>query len=195
MLDPRPLPAASVGFAPISSSSARILILGSLPGEVSLRRREYYAQPRNLFWRIMGELLVFSPILPYRARMDALLANEIAVWDVCAAAIRAGSLDSAINLKSVEVNDFAAFYKQHEHLALVCFNGAKAASLYRAKVMPLLRADFRGIQNLTLPSTSPAHASVPYDKKRLAWEVVRERVILSRSARNRRPINPGGARE
>jgi hypothetical protein len=35
----------SFGFPPISSPSARVLVLGSPPGRLSLERGEYYANP------------------------------------------------------------------------------------------------------------------------------------------------------
>jgi double-stranded uracil-DNA glycosylase len=170
-----PMLPVSVGFPPIAGPSARVLVLGSLPGEVSLQRRQYYAQPRNAFWRIMGDLFGFIPDLPYAARINALIAHDVAVWDVCASAHRSGSLDSAIHLDSVAANDFASFYAVHTGLGLICFNGAKASQLYRTRVMPTLGAALKGIPSTVLPSTSPAHASVPYGTKRLAWEIVARR--------------------
>ena len=40
-------------FPPVIAPSARILILGTMPGEESRARKGYYANPRNRFWRIM----------------------------------------------------------------------------------------------------------------------------------------------
>jgi hypoxanthine-DNA glycosylase len=170
-----PLATASVGFPPISGSSARVLILGSLPGEESLRRQQYYAHPRNAFWPIMGDLFGAAPGLPYADRIEALIANGVAVWDVCAAAHRFGSLDSAINLGSVDANDFQSFFARHTSIRRVCFNGTKASALYGARVLPALSADLKSIRYHVLPSTSPAHASIPYETKRSAWAVARDR--------------------
>jgi TDG/mug DNA glycosylase family protein len=170
-----PVSPVSVGFPPISGSSARVLILGSLPGEESLRRQQYYAHPRNAFWPIMGDLFGTIPGLAYADRVEALVANGVAVWDVCAAAHRSGSLDSAIDLDSIEANDFQSFFARHPGIRRVCFNGIKASELYRARVMPALCADLKRIRYHLLPSTSPAHASVPYATKRSAWAVVCER--------------------
>ena len=47
-------PIFSFGFPPISSPSAEVLILGSLPGRLSLERGEYYANPQNAFWKILA---------------------------------------------------------------------------------------------------------------------------------------------
>jgi double-stranded uracil-DNA glycosylase len=170
----------SQGFAPIARADARVLILGSLPGQESLRRREYYAQPRNAFWTIMGELCGARPELPYAARVRRLLARRIAVWDVCAAAFRAGSLDASIVADSVVVNDFAAFFAAQRRIGLVCFNGAKAHELYRRRVLPHLEGPAARLRLAVLPSTSPAHAGRSLADKLAAWGAVR------RAARPRR---------
>jgi len=44
-------------FPPIAGPNARQLILGSIPGKVSLAAGQYYAHSRNLFWTILGELI------------------------------------------------------------------------------------------------------------------------------------------
>jgi double-stranded uracil-DNA glycosylase len=160
------------GFAPVSSASARVLILGSLPGEESLRRAEYYAQSRNAFWLIMGDLFEAGPNLAYAVRLAALTAADIAVWDVCASAHRAGSLDAAIDRGTVTINDFKSFYLNHRLIQLVCFNGRAAAALYEARVMPTLSEQMRGIERRVLPSTSAAHASMTFEAKRCAWKGV-----------------------
>jgi double-stranded uracil-DNA glycosylase len=163
---------ASSGFAPISSPSVRVLILGTLPGRVSLQRGEYYAQPRNVFWRIMGDLLEAGPELSYANRTRQLVRMNVALWDVCASAHRLGSLDSSIQIASVVPNDFAAFFEAHSHIRLVCLNGAKAAALYEHLVLPRLSEPVQRIRRERLPSTSPAHASMPYREKLLRWSIV-----------------------
>jgi TDG/mug DNA glycosylase family protein len=40
-----------------------------MPGELSLKAGQYYANPRNAFWRIMGELFGAGPSLPYQERV------------------------------------------------------------------------------------------------------------------------------
>ncbi len=118
-----------VGFPPIARADARLLILGSLPGRASLDARRYYAHPRNAFWPILGDLLGFDPAAPYQARVDALLAARVAVWDVCAAAVRPGSLDAAIAPASVRPNDFAATSPAHAARSFVAKRNAWAGFL------------------------------------------------------------------
>jgi TDG/mug DNA glycosylase family protein len=160
------------GFPPIADSHARVLILGSLPGQVSLQRQQYYAQPQNAFWKIMGRLFGAGPESPYAERTQCLVRNGIALWDVCASAQRPGSLDAAIVRSSVVPNDLAAFLEVHSGIDLVCFNGAKAADLYRRLVLPGLPATVRTLRYEALPSTSPAHAAMPFDEKLARWAAV-----------------------
>jgi hypoxanthine-DNA glycosylase len=147
-----------------------LLVLGTLPGLESLRQQQYYAQPRNAFWRIMGALVGAGAELPYPRRLEVLIEHRIALWDVCAAAERAGALDSAIRRASVVPNDFAAFFRRHPAIELVCCNGQTAASLYRRLVMPELPAQFAAIEQRVLPSTSPAHAAMAFERKLERWQ-------------------------
>ena len=157
----------SHGFPPVAAPGARVLILGSMPGQASLRAGQYYAHERNAFWRIMGDLLGAGPELPYAQRLERLTAVGIALWDVIAACERAGSLDADIVGHSVAPNDFAAFFAVHRNIARVFFNGAAAETAFRRRVLP-------GLPDLSLrlsrlPSTSPAHAALGYADKLAAW--------------------------
>ena len=164
--------ALSVGFPPIADAAARVLVLGSLPGRKSLDLREYYAQPYNVFWRIMGELFGAGPTLEYQARLVRLRAHGVAVWDVLAAGEREGSLDSAIVPTSIVVNDFNAFFGRHRRIGLICFNGNTAAGLFRRKVQPDLAPEWAAIERHALPSTSPAYASLRFEQKLARWAAV-----------------------
>ena len=155
--------ATSIGFKAISDHSARVLILGSLPGVESLKQQEYYARKQNSFWKIMGTLLGAAPDLPYEKRLSLLKEKHIALWDVCASATRQGSLDS--NIRSVKVNNFGVFFKKHISIELICFNGQYAAKLFQRFVKP----SWPLIPHITLPSTSPAHASMRFQDKLSYW--------------------------
>jgi hypoxanthine-DNA glycosylase len=156
-------------FPPIADAHVRVLILGSLPGQVSLQRQQYYALPQNAFWKIMGRLFGAGPELLYEERVQRLVQNGIALWDVCAAAQRPGSLDASIVHSSVVPNDLASFIESHPGVGLICFNGGKAAELYRRLVLPGLPATVRAIRYETLPSTSPAHAAMSFEEKLMRW--------------------------
>jgi double-stranded uracil-DNA glycosylase len=156
----------------VADAGARVLVLGSLPGPASLRERQYYAQPRNAFWRIMGTLFGASPDILHEQRLELLRRHRVALWDVCASAHRPGALDASIRWASVVPNDFAAFFAAHRELRLVCFNGRVAAELYRRRVLPGLAQNLSELRYETLPSTSPAHAGVSFEHKLERWSIV-----------------------
>lgn len=162
------------GFPPVATADARILILGSMPGIASLKQTRYYAHPRNAFWPIAAQVLGFDPAADYPDRLHALQRARIALWDVLQTCERPGSLDAAIRPDTLVPNDFAAFLQAHPHLIRICFNGAKAATLYRRHVRPQLPPT-QSLQYLDLPSTSPAHAAAKFDEKLAVW---REALIL-----------------
>lgn len=154
-------------FPPIANPSAHTLILGSIPGVLSLQARQYYAHPRNAFWSIMGNVHGFDIELPYAARVEKLKASGLALWDVLQSCSRHGSLDSAIEEGSRVPNDFARFFAQHPHVRLVAFNGTEAEKSFNAYVLPKL--NMRDMCFVRLPSTSPAHAARSLAQKTEAW--------------------------
>jgi double-stranded uracil-DNA glycosylase len=156
-----------IGFPAVSRRGARVLILGTLPGAESLRRRQYYANKQNRFWKIMGELAGACPDLPYPKRLARLTENGIALWDVCAAAERKGSLDAAIQ-KPVP-NNFVSFFKAHKNIKLICFNGQPAERFFRRYVAPGMPKNILSLPRIILPSTSPAHAGMRYEEKLARW--------------------------
>jgi double-stranded uracil-DNA glycosylase len=151
-----------------------VLVLGSLPGQASLAAGQYYAQPRNAFWTIMGALFAAGPDLPYAERAGRLRASGVALWDVCAAAVRPGSLDAAIEPASIVVNDFDAFLRRHPRIRAVCLNGGTAHGLYLRRVRPGLQEPFRSLPLHRLPSTSPAHAALRPAQKLERWRILQE---------------------
>jgi hypoxanthine-DNA glycosylase len=163
----------SLGFKPVAGADSRVLILGTLPGPVSLEKRQYYAQSRNAFWPIMGELIGAAPELTYRERLDKLKSRSVALWDVCQSAYRVGALDASIDAGSIVPNDLAGFLRTHATIRLICFNGQTAAKLYRQRVLPGLPAGLRDIRCETLPSTSPAYAAMQFEQKLEEWQIVR----------------------
>lgn len=157
-------------FPPVEDGTASILILGSMPGKESLRAGQYYAHPRNAFWPIMGELTGAKPGLPYQERTQKLKSAGIALWDVLASCKRHSSMDADIDSASICPNDFASFFFKHPNITHIFFNGSMAEKCFRIHVQPVLES--RPLHCQRLPSTSPAHASLSYDKKLKAWKVI-----------------------
>jgi len=158
-------------FPPISDPASRVLILGSMPGKASLRAKQYYAHPQNAFWRIIAALYELDAAAPYEMRVEALRERGIALWDVMKSCTRESSLDSDVVESSIVPNAFPTFLRAHPRIATICFNGAKAEESFQRYALPRLgaRAD---LAYYRLPSTSPAHASLPFAKKLAAWRAV-----------------------
>ena len=162
----------SQGFDPIARADAVTLILGSLPSKRSIESGEYFGNPRNTFWKIMGELVDAGPQLPYALRVERMMNAKIAVWDVLRCAVRPGSLDSDIQAASARPNNFLQFFEEHSKIRRVCFNGKKAAEFYERMVPDGHAVASDMLKFLTLPSTSPAHAAMTFEKKLDHWSVV-----------------------
>lgn len=152
-------------FPPVISPNARILILGTMPGEESLARQEYYGNPRNQFWRMMQTLFAIPLDAPYPERIAGLQQNQIALWDTLHSCERVGGLDSAI--KNAVPNDFAGLLTENPNLKVLAFNGKKAAEWFEKWA----QIDSMRFQKLILPSTSPA-AAMTFEKKAAAWAVL-----------------------
>ncbi|WP_027499596.1 DNA-deoxyinosine glycosylase [Rhodococcus sp. UNC363MFTsu5.1] len=158
-------------FPAVLDDRADTLILGSMPGIPSLAAGMYYANPRNSFWPIMGELFDAGPRQTYAQRLRRLQDEGIALWDVLKLCRREGSLDSSIDPDSEVANDFADLFERHPRIGRVFFNGAKAEQAYRRAVVA------RGLHPESvamarLPSTSPANAGTPVADKLAAWRAV-----------------------
>jgi len=153
-------------FAPVTRPDTRLLVLGSLPGAMSLSAARYYANPRNLFWRLIGAAIDrdLEP-LDYEARLEALLDAGVGLWDTVASATRPGSLDADIRVHAA--SDLAALAATLPSLRAMAFNGGKAAKIGRAQMAGT------SLALVDLPSSSPAHASLSFERKRDAWHVLR----------------------
>ncbi|MFI3257289.1 MAG: DNA-deoxyinosine glycosylase [Spirochaetales bacterium] len=149
-------------FSPVSHKNCTILILGSLPSEISLRDQKYYANPRNDFWRIMSAVLHEPLCDDYDSRCQLLLKHSLALWDVVRIAERLGSSDSAI--KNEEPNDIHGFLSTHTKIEKILCNGSKAAYFFRKYFADV------NIMHMVLPSTSPANAKTSFNEKVLQWK-------------------------
>lgn len=156
-------------LSPVSRPDARILILGSMPGTLSLHEQQYYAQPRNAFWQVMGELFGAGRDEPYASRLEILKDRRIALWDVLASCYRPGSLDADIRKGDAVANDFDAFLSGHPDIRRVYFNGATACRFYERLVVPGLAVPDGRLHYERLPSTSPANAAMRLMDKVRLW--------------------------
>lgn len=142
-------------------ADARLLILGSFPGAASLAAGQYYAHPRNQFWRLLSAVLDDDlSALPYEIRLQRLAAHQIGLWDVIAACERKGSLDASI--RHAQAADFSLLQKDFPDLRRIAFNGKTAG-----RFAPLFAS--AGYETLVLPSSSPAYALLGFEQKLVQW--------------------------
>ena len=166
-------------FDPVVDANTRLLILGSLPGEASLKAGQYYAHPQNGFWRLIGGVIGHPDLAgqPYAERLEILKAHGIGLWDVIAEAERIGSLDTAIRLpRHADLNGLVAALPK---LQAITFNGGKAAR----EGARVLGPEMGQVVRLTLPSSSPAMAR-PLAWKAERWAVLSAFVQSSDAARD-----------
>lgn len=144
------------GLPPVASADARLLILGSIPGERSLALGQYYVGQGNRMWYVMASIFGHDPGRPYAARIESVKAERVALWDVIHSCRRVGSLDSKIVPGSEVLNDFETFFRTHAAVRAVAFNGQTARAVFdRLGGADILEA--RGLPAISLPSTSAAN--------------------------------------
>lgn len=162
-------PRRARSFAPVAGPGARILILGSMPGEASLAARQYYAHPRNQFWSLMESICGVPRSMPYEARLGNLMDAGVALWDVLHSCIRPGSLDASIEHSTAVPNALPQLLRAHPGIVRICCNGATAWRALLRHFGAELQQEFPHVQCIRLPSTSPAHAGMSPAAKLAAW--------------------------
>ncbi|HLX02149.1 MAG TPA: DNA-deoxyinosine glycosylase [Trinickia sp.] len=156
-------------FPPVVDRNTRVLVLGSLPGDVSLAHNQYYAHKQNRFWALVGDVIRVDLVaMDYSTRLETLLQHRVGLWDVVAEARRVGSLDSSI--RDHAHNDLVALVDTLPNLVAIAFNGGTAEKIG----MRSLDETAGRYRLIRLPSSSPAYAAVPYDVKRCAWAALRQ---------------------
>jgi len=152
-------------FPPFAEADAEILILGTMPGAVSLAKQEYYAHKQNHFWKILFSLLSDQPVPEnFAEKVDLLRRNQIALWDVLAHCEREGSLDS--NIRNQVENDIPGLLQSHPKIKTIVFNGQQSHKFFSKKFGLIDGIDFH-----IMPSTSPAN-TMKFETKRKAWSQV-----------------------
>lgn len=152
-------------FPAVVGRRPKVLILGTLPGIVSLRLTQYYGHPQNKFWELLGAALGEDlRSLSYAKRLATVKARGVALWDVVSDARREGSLDS--HIRGERHNEVDALVKRLKIKALF-FNGQVARRMYLRKFGP------PPVPAFLLPSSSPAYASMTWKAKARGWRRVR----------------------
>ncbi|MGY0398650.1 MAG: DNA-deoxyinosine glycosylase [Ostreibacterium sp.] len=152
-------------FTPLINKNSKILILGTLPGEDSLKFQQYYGHKRNQFWRLIGEIVGESlHDLPYEQKKDAILRHHLAIWDTLKMAKRQGSLDN--NIHDIVHNNIPELLQQYPNIQCIGFNGKHSRKFFKQHESHLTK-----LKLINLPSSSPAY-TVAFEKKLVLWETL-----------------------
>ena len=157
-------------FEPIADENCKVLILGTIPSVVSLKKQQYYGFGRNAFWKVVYAVFGREPDEDYERRKAFLLEHRIALWDVLESCEREGSSDS--DIRNPEPHDFGSFFERFKGIRYVCFNGNPARDLYN-RLVRRKGTGSRIAQFFVLPSTSPRNM-LAFEKKLEKWMLVRE---------------------
>ncbi len=153
-------------FLPSIDENSQILVLGSMPGVKSLDEQQYYAHPQNRFWKLMGIICNCKNLhnQKYKAKLQVLLDNKIALWDVIQSCNRDGSLDS--NIQNEKPNNIPKLLNKYKNIKIICLNGNKSFSAFK-KHFPKLLEKYNCYK---LPSTSPANARFRLEDLYKEWD-------------------------
>ncbi|HMR47382.1 MAG TPA: DNA-deoxyinosine glycosylase [Bacteroidia bacterium] len=165
VVTPTPSNHSKKSFAPLATDDIEILILGTMPGDKSLELGEYYAHPRNRFWKIIAKITDEQIPTSYTDKQKLLERNKIGLWDVAEAADRKGSLDS--DIFDATPNDLESFVLTHDKIKVIGFNGTKAQTLFA-----MFFQQNPNITYFVLPSTSPANTGITFNVICNQWRLI-----------------------
>jgi len=148
---------------PVYNENSEILILGSFPSVASREAGFFYGHKQNRFWKVLSSLLSEAEPQSLGEKKDLLLNNRIALWDVIASCEIVGSSDSSI--KNAVANDISKIIESG--VKAVFTNGKTASALYKKYIFPRV-----GIDDICLPSTSPANAAFSLQRLITEWSII-----------------------
>lgn len=142
----------------------KILILGTFPSEESLRRQEYYSNPKNRFWKVIFGVLEEEDPINYCCRKEILNRYGICLWDIIESCEREGSLDKNIN--NFIPNNLDKFSSSITSTFLV--NGAGIRKKFKLDDYDILKQCINRMN--FLPSTSSGNAHYSTEKLIKEWK-------------------------
>ena len=154
---------------PIVDVSTKVLVVGSMPGKQSLDKQQYYGNPRNHFWPIVGEILKVEVPTDYGERIELLREHGIGLWDTIASCERKGSLDATI--RNEKPNDFHALFEQYPNIRLLIFNGSKAFDVFKKHIGLEVLAN-RSYKKMPSTSPIPGKNIKSFEEKLEDWRVI-----------------------
>jgi hypoxanthine-DNA glycosylase len=163
------------GLDPVINDTCQLLIVGSFPSLISLQKNQYYANPRNDFWKIIEVVIGMPKDLSYQSRIVFLLSRGIALWDVVYSCTRVGSADA--NIKDPEPASIGSLLIRYPAIKSIFCNGRKAeVGLVQAMMMDKYDDLIPHVHIEYMPSSSPAHA-VRFEEKCRSWMRIRDFMV------------------
>lgn len=156
------------GLAPWVGEDPRVLILGTFPGEKSLKNQAYYQdRSHNSFYKIMETLFDRKKGISDK---DFLIENHIALWDCMGIAEREGSIDA--NITDYTPNEIKTFLDLYPSITTIVLNGTGKTTevFYKKFNVAELKKHF---EIKSLPSTANTN-SIPFESKLREWEFIKD---------------------
>lgn len=151
------------GLAPWIDDHSEILILGSLPSDISIKNQAYYQnKSNNSFWKLMHGL--------YGKGADSkefLLTNHVALWDCLACGNKKGSMDKCISGGEIP-NNIPELLKSHPNVKRIIINGKTTPQKYFNKYFSY---PYQQVDIVVVPSSSNACA-MTFDDKLEEWKCI-----------------------
>ena len=141
---------------PFYDENSEILILGTMPSVKSREENFYYAHKKNRFWKVLADVYHQEEPKSVEEKKSFLRNHKIALYDVIHSCKIIGSSDSSI--KKVKANNLKPILKT-SNIKKIYTTGKKAQQLYDKYIKEKIK-----IEAINLPSTSPANATISYEK-------------------------------
>ena len=153
------------GLEPWVDDHSKILILGSLPSDVSIREQAYYQnKSRNSFWKLMHGLFGEGP-----DSKEFLMKHHIALWDCLAAANREGSVDSNIS-GGERPNNILQLLESHPSIRRIVINGKSTTRDYFDRYFSNLYNT--SIEIIIVTSSSRNTRRISFEAKLEEWKKI-----------------------
>lgn len=136
------------GLNPIYNNNCKVLLLGSFPSVASRNANMYYSHPQNRFWKVLSKILNYPFLQTNSQKINMLLENNIALWDVVHSCSITNSQDATI--KDVSPNNLNIIINKNPNIKIFTL-GKTATKLLNV---------YTNLTSTYLPSTSPANCAI-----------------------------------
>ena len=157
------------GLQPWVGDNPKVLILGTMAGDKSIKAQAYYDSPTNPFWKLMADIFQPSKEELARGRKAFITGHGIALWDCIASGVRIGSSDSGFSERTLRGNDIQGFLEKHPTIHTIILNGVSTTIKYFDRYCHIKAP----VKIMAYPSTA---SMITYQKKLEAWSELKELV-------------------